>query len=403
MTFVGATLGFSLGILGPAPAVDVAVGARGETGVGFVPVSAAEPATFASQNTVDARVGLRLLSLRQTFVLRGGPRLLYLVPNVAELDRPLVYSQLDASYSLRVSRTVDLSAGATGGYGELSYASLAQSFFPGTGAVDARVVPLIAANATLGFGWRRTRLHSLGWSFRGSLQDSNEETADSPPVIPSFRTAGTELSSTHFPTSVDTFSYRVGIDAFVSERDGSFYATRGGMTWSREFAANSRLGTSLRGEWIRTSTDSANYFLPSVEVDLQTEDGNSARTWTVRGSTGIRGFFDRLNFLYLPQAFTQASLEVRWNPDVRSLATLFASTSATAEPALPGIFETFIGLDLENRYRLSPSVDLLLGIRTALRGPHLTVFATNLQGQALLFVGFDWSEGTDSDRGRFVR
>jgi hypothetical protein len=83
---------------------------------------------------------------------------------------------------------------------------------------------------------------------------------------------------------------------------------------------------------------------------------------------------------------------------------LFASTNIGPQPIAPGFFETFVGLDIPNRHRLSDDLDLVFGMRNLLRGPHLSTFDIDtVQGQFLVFAGFDWSSGTNASKDDFMR
>lgn len=404
MTFAGATLGLSLGILGAAPAVDVAVGVRAEAGGGLLPISAAEPSAPATQNTLDARVGLRVLSPRDSLLLRVGPRVLYILPNFAELNRPLVFGTASATYDRGWSRTIRMALVATGGVGELSYASVLQSFAPGTGVADARIVPLATANGSSAFTWLTTRLLTIGWTLQGGVQDPLGSSADpaTPPPLPRLRTFGTGLTGTYQPSGTDSLSVQAGLDAFLSDF-GDFFTGRAGAGWSRNLATDERIGVNLGAEAVRTTASNSTFAFPNGSFDYQKAGGDSERRWTVRTSAGIRGFLDRLNFLYVPQGFTSAAVTVTWSSLSNSTWSVFGSTSLTEAPAATSAFETFVGFDFEHRRRLLPSVDLVLGVRSALRGGHLTTFGASPQTQLLGFLGFDWSAGTEGDNGRFVR
>ncbi len=389
--------------LAPASVVDFGVGSRGEVGAGYVPVNSQAPAEPAVQVLVDLRGGFRLMSKVERLVLRTGPRVFGLFPNTAGIDRPLVFYTLDANYAVQHGRRVTTIATASGGVGELSYAMLSQVFVPGTGALASSVIPLATGTAQWATTWQNTRRNALTLLLGLNGQTSLNDTASGSAILPSFASWSAGVNEAYHVSFTDTVGLTTSFEWLLGGANGNFYAVHDFFKWSRRLDTSSTLALS-GGLDVVVSTLGETRWIGNGSVEHAASGGSHGRRFTLRDSAGVRSFFDRINFTYRPQAFVQLAGDLDWTPKWRSSVALFASTNIGPQPIAPGFFETFVGLDIPNRHRLSDDLDLVFGMRNLLRGPHLSTFDIDtVQGQFLVFAGFDWSSGTNTSKDDFMR
>ncbi|HSC86080.1 MAG TPA: hypothetical protein VLC09_02370 [Polyangiaceae bacterium] len=407
MSLAGASsLALLAGVLGNATVVDWAVGSRGELGGGYIPVNAAADALPAMQAILDLRGGMRLRSPSETLILRTGPRLYGLFPNSVGIDRPLLFYTLDGNYVVRLSPRWTSSLRLSSGIGELSYATLSQVFLPGTGAAATAVIPLAIAALQYDNTWLTSRRNSLTVSAGANGQrwlSSDAPGTDAP--IPNFSAWTLAVTDSYRVTKDHSLSLSLGSDWLLGNTTSDFVTLRGWAGWTWQTDAQSTFGVRGGADFVHSLEESRNRWLPAASVDYATRGGDAQhRRWTLHYAGGVRGFFDRFNFTYRPQGFVQFDATIDWDRHWQSGAALFASTSITSEPVAQGFYETFVGLDLPQRYRASTQLDLLFGLRNLLRGPHLSSLdSDSFQGQFIGYIGFDWTDGTDALHGQFAR
>lgn len=150
---------FGTGVFG---SVDHAVIARAEIAAGVAPeVPGADPEPTLTAELTPG-VGLRARNERTSFVVHASPRFHYRVPNLGDVERPLVLGRGGLRETHRVSEVVTWSAAVDGAYGEIDYSNTLLAFdTPVARDLFDPIVEVRAVDGTTELEWRLTETQVL--------------------------------------------------------------------------------------------------------------------------------------------------------------------------------------------------------------------------------------------------
>lgn len=403
MSNIAASAFFALlGVL-PSPRVDVGAFAGASVGGGYLPVDiGVEPASPAMEVSAQLRGGLRFADDGYTLVLRAGPQFYAQAPNAFSVDRPLVYLTTDVGYSVALSRRFTFTASADAGAGELSYTALTSVFDPGTSAVDAAVVPIVAFGGTIGLSYRHTERHTLSWSASARHQQTffaiAPEGGDD--VIETTDTVSSSVTSSHTVTKLDTLAVSAVGLLFSGASEPLSLVAGVDASWSRRLGPRDQLTTRGGLDLLFVTQEGTMQPVPSLAFDY----GHRLEYWTVDASLGLDAFFDRIALVYTTQAFVSAGATRRWSPDFSSSASLFFSTRVLDQEGQNDDFGTSLGIALPSSYSLTRTFTLTFGARANLSAPPLWISDwSRAQAQAIAYLGGAFVDGTGPGRGAFLR
>jgi|GEM_PF-2942655 len=395
---------------------DVGVSADVNLSAGQMALDFDVPTEPAMMLTYGLQGGLRVRSRRGTWIVALGPQWTFQVPNVVEVDRPLLLYRGQTSFSYRLSRRVTYEASVGGQYGELSYSNSSQYFDPGTNGLRTSFQKILALSASTGLAYRASRSHQLAVSLSAghsdTVDDGLPEGAPESAGVPGSYSAGLTLSDTYTASPIDelTFSLNGGYtgvltdgDAVVANTGGDFLVAGGTISYRRTLSERSSVSLTGGGAATYGTESERADFIPEANFahtySFRVGEWNSAAT----SAGGVRGFFDQTTARYLPQGFASLGLGGEKNRTYLLGLNLFGSTSLSATIIDPPAYETLANASLQFGYRVSRFLSLSLGARYGLRAPHLEEEDGLLvQQETVGFFGIRGNWGTDTSAGSWV-
>ncbi len=390
-----------LPLLGNATRVDVAAGGELRVGGGRLPIAAQREPEFGSEATLTLQTGVRTASRRTQFLLTYMPRLYLRLPNVLGKRRPLVLHQLRTNYDSSVSRRLGVSVNFGGAVGEVSYSGLDLVFDPGTGAVDARIIPMAQLNGGAQLTYAVTRDHSTSLGVNGGYRAFLEE-ADNLPLLNSQNVSTSVRHSYGInPRQLLTGSLRFGYIA-TDLRDTNTLGSRLGLRHGFSERTWVTLGAGVNYAWDPEETSLSRAF-PSADASYSTQWHGTNQVWNMNLSAGVDAFFDQTALEYRPQAFFNWATSTNVHQDINLALNLFATGPITSEPAGPRLLQTQAGMNLPVQIRLTRALSLQLGAQGNVRGPHPSEFSSgNFQEEIRIYIGLAYVTGTGPSRGNWL-
>jgi hypothetical protein len=401
-----ATLGLCISLLadlfpvGPGSRVDLATGARAELNVGRIPVNAGSPSESGTEETIVLRSGVRLMSPTSTFSLSYTPQYYLRLPDALGVGRPLLLHDGGLLWLARLSPRVSMNFGLRSSAGELSNSGFQLFFEPGTGRLEASIVPIFRLSSNLGMsaltGKRQTTTVALSGSHNDSLGDSTALTTSD----------NLALSLSHSIGLSPRTSAGISAQGGYVGRDESDSATVGGQLFLSQQLTPSgvlRVGVGANQGWALGG--SVSWPLPTVDVGYRTRFTGAGQSWNLDVSSGTRAFFDVTSAIYRPQVFLSAGVTGTILQTWTVGSTLTFSADISGSNLTAGGQPTQFRFNVPIGYRISETVRLAFGLRLALSAPPISMWDTSdgtIQDQVSVFVSLDWSAGTDRNRGGWL-
>lgn len=367
---------FGFGVLGD---VDQAAFVRTEVAAGIAPRAPGEDPEPTITGELTPGYGIRARNERTSFTLQLTPRLYYRLPNLGDVERPLVLGRASVGKSHRVSDVLTWTSSVNAQYGELEFASTDLAL--DTPVLQERLDPVVTVSSVEGqteFQWQVTPTYELELAM---LAGYTYLSGDAQQNLPETTVVGGDLvqrwqldsrSSIAFPLSPryyfvdpepDTFS--LSLQA-VYER---LLSTRDTLTAAGGITAAQEEGTDLDA-FPRASLalSSVIYQRPGMRV-------------TNEVSAGIDAVFEptlgELRPVVAVAWSERADLGTSWSVSLNAQA----STSATSDPLGQGSAgagqtltiqgETNLSGSLLAAYRAADWLRWDFGVRASTQGSHL--------------------------------
>lgn len=403
----------SLSLLGSGARVDVAAATVSEVSAGRRPLVFDAPSRPAAVATTALPLGMRVLSLRTTFLLVYTPSLELQIPNAARTYRPLHMHQLASLYTTQLTRRTSFRAGALGAAGETSYGSLQNYFASGDSTAGARITRLASASGSVGTQTQTSRLNTLGWSLTGGYrtplnQNDSDRDGSTRRTLPTSYDATLVVQDSYILTLRDGIGVSVqagylGIVRDVSEFSQDQAITGGDISWFRRLSLQSEL-TLTGGATVAYGRDTKTYSIAPTAAASHTHTFRGAgATWSATTSVETRGFMHRATATYRPRGSGRFSLSGQFGRPWRLSFYVTGSTSLANEPIAPASYESNAGAGQTTTYSFNSRGNVNFGVRAGLRGPHLSERdALRSQEDLAAFVGFRWNIGTDREYGSWL-
>jgi hypothetical protein len=419
--FESLTIAMALPLLGSGMVTDLGTSADVTGSGGLAPAEANQPAERMVNAALTLASGVRLRSRRTTFSIIYAPRWSLEYPEIQDLGRPLLLHELRSRYDSNLSPRTNLNLNLDGSAGEVSYGDLRRIFDPGTGTIQARVVPLFRASLNLGLSHHLNRIHTLGTSwlvgYRGPLDDPNpdgsggEDGSEVEDAFPtSYNVSGTVSDAIALSVRDQlTLNLRGGYlagertAAFGSSTPSELLAFGSDVGWSRTMSARSTMNLTA-GAALSYSLDVHEVSLiPNLVFAHSTRWQIGRQVWTSSFTTGVNGFVDEVSATFRSQGMAGWSLNGEIGRDWSTGVEFHASTALDPDPIEPAQYESNISLALPTRYRVTLNSELSFGATAILRAPHI-LGTENLtsQGELTVYLGYRVHFGTSSEQGSWV-
>ncbi|MEM6989807.1 MAG: hypothetical protein AAF721_04905 [Myxococcota bacterium] len=411
-----------------ATAVDFSGGAAVEVRGGRAPLSAGlDP--VPSLMTIVAPIGRIHISSRGhdgRAVVSYSPRVLYRVPNLAGLNRPLLLHQTAIGYGRAISPRLRGGISATADVGEVDYTTAQNLFGNQQGELpSAELTSYATTNLTLNLGAALSPTQVLdivpSFDFRTPYGDSVDNSGDPnalQTLLPRQIGAQLALAHTYRVTPVDSLLAGVSAQYVDFEDRGAFAVVTATYGWGRRITP--RLGTVLRGGFFasqetrapegveRTFQGSAIQPVLGAEIDGRLYNRSNLRITGTFGATSA-GFLDSVSGDVIPRAGVTSSLAFffppRWTVGVNANFYTNATREprASATPAMPGApidpstqQETVLSWRTPVSVALAENIGFEFGTIWSARGPHLRAGSfrfRQLESWGYVAIQFDYASG----------
>lgn len=412
MSAVG-ILAFVVPLLGSGVRTDVATGADLSARAGLIPQDASRMGEPGGDGGLTFFAGGRLLSVRTSLRLIYSPRFSVQVPGTIELGRPLVLHSLGAYYDTAIGRRTHFGLELRGSAGEISYSYFNQVATPGTSTVAPSTIPLLITTGSAELDHRTSARNRVSAELTAGYQTQPEVLFGDTEArsFPTSFYSDLTLADRYELTERDEISLYlhggyISAEEEAGEQRGDVGDTTvfgGGLSLRRELSLRSELTLDGGGDLTYVSEDSALDFVPRIVVSHATNWRGEAQTWRLGSSGGVRGFLDRVSATYRSQGFASVELLGTFGRDWSSGVNFFGFTSLAPAPLSPPQLESAVSLTQSNGYRISPNLSLRFGASGSVRAPHRLEEDLSSQAEVTGFFGLRYTEGTDRDRGAWLR
>jgi|GEM_PF-2530108 len=389
--------------VGSGARVDLATGARAELNAGRIPVTSVQDSAPGTEQTLVLRAGVRLISQTSSLSLIYRPRYYLRLPDALEIGRPLLLHDIGLAWTAELNRRLSLSWRTRASAGELPLSGLLLVFDPGTGKVNASVVPVFRVNSNLSMtaetGKRQTTNATLSVNHNDSFGSNS--------AFERSETLG--LALTHSLTLSKRTSIGIStLGGYVWPETTPESATIGGLLFiSQKIRAPSsiRLAAGLTQAWVRGGASA--WPLPTTDLTYTTSFSGKSQRYSLNVTAGTRAFLDVLVATYRPQAFVGVGLTGQILTAWTFGTNLLFSTDISGPRLVPGGQPTQLNLEVPVGYRISDNLLVSSGLRVALSAPALSEWTTStsnqFQDQVSVFAALDWTIGSEKSRGVWLR
>ncbi|MET0414082.1 MAG: hypothetical protein ABW217_22420 [Polyangiaceae bacterium] len=426
----GTLLALALG----ASVVEGAVGVDTEVAAGRAPVEINGPERNSVSFTGTPAVGLRVTDETHTFTTTYAPRFYYRLPNVLDVNRPLVLHQVDLSYENLIDISTQWITAAALDIGELDYTSASQIFDPQTSGLqqDVEQIARVSGDSTLRVttSRRSTWQLSLQGEYTTPINTDDDQPAPTEPVNPDLPTVVPPAAATTTILKSASGTVRPHYRHVVSRRDfitselrlsyqwfsngGEFIVVSPQLGWERRLSYRSTLVTSAGPLYVvvlgaAPGADDDNFIGGSGLVELRsTLSRGDGHTLTGALSGNVDWFFDPLAGTSDPRATAQVSAVAqfgrKWTlSPVVSFSTLLREESGGAA-AIARTDASVLRADLPVRYEISDNLRFNFGLRSSFRGGRLGTdeFSLTETYEAWAYVGLALAFGTSGERTTWI-
>jgi hypothetical protein len=424
----GTLLALALG----AAVVEGAVGADTEVAAGRAPVEINGPERNSVSFTGTPAVGLRVTDETHTFTTTYAPRFYYRLPNVLDVNRPLVLHQVDLGYENLIDISTLWTTVAALDIGELDYTSASQIFDPQTSGLQQDVEQIARVSGDSTYRVTTSRRSTWQLSLQGEYTtpintDDDEPAAPTEPVdptLPPVAPATTTILKSASGTVRPHYRYVVSRRDFITSElrlsyqwfsnGGEFVVVSPQLGWERRLSYRSTLVTSAGPLYVvvlsaAPGADDDNFIGGSGLLELRsTLSRGDGHELTGNLSGTVDWFFDPLAGTSDPRATVQASAVARFGrkwtlSPVVSFSTLLREESGGAA-AIARTDASVLRADLPVRYDINDNLRFNFGLRSSFRGGRLGTddFSLTETYEAWAYVGLALAFGTSGERTSWI-
>jgi hypothetical protein len=424
----GTLLALALG----AAVVEGAVGADTEVAAGRAPVEINGPERNSVSFTGTPAVGLRITDETHTFTTTYAPRFYYRLPNVLDVNRPLVLHQVDLGYENLIDISTLWTTVAALDIGELDYTSASQIFDPQTSGLQQDVEQIARVSGDSTYRVTTSRRSTWQLSLQGEYTtpintDDDEPAAPTEPVdptLPPVAPATTTILKSASGTVRPHYRYVVSRRDFITSElrlsyqwfsnGGEFVVVSPQLGWERRLSYRSTLVTSAGPLYVvvlsaAPGADDDNFIGGSGLLELRsTLSRGDGHELTGNLSGTVDWFFDPLAGTSDPRATVQASAVARFGrkwtlSPVVSFSTLLREESGGAA-AIARTDASVLRADLPVRYDINDNQRFNFGLRSSFRGGRLGTndFSLTETYEAWAYVGLALAFGTSGERTSWI-
>ncbi len=397
-------------VLGAGQTTDLAAGADLGASAGLISVEPNASSVPGVNSTATLLSGIRIRSARTSFIASYRPQFFYQIPNVADVNRPLVLHRAAATLATRLSARSSLGWSATGAIGDLSYSNLVRSFDQGTSAVASGVVPILLATTSGNFQHQTSPQNSVSIAGNASVRTSFDSDSQQSSTVPPSLDWTLQVSDTYALSLRDrvgaslgtTYVYRPPSDASVGTSFQDSLNVAFNANWQRNLSRRSDLSVRVGGAVSKSEVTGDFSGFPTATVSHGFRARSFGSFWTSSLSTGLQGALDPLLATYRPNAFFSWMLTGRHSEAWSSNAGLNFAVPV-AKPLVPSQYETNASVVLGLNYLTPSGLMLRGGLSSSLRTAHpATIDALTPTFEATGFLGVRYTFGTGQANGTWL-
>lgn len=393
---------------------DVSGGVVAELRGGYAPVAPNQPASASFLTLITPNIDLRYNHRRRGLLTFGyAPRMLYRVPNLLRLARPLFLHQFQLRHVVSLDRRWTMGTSAIASVGELDYTALGIAFTgPQAAAPRADVIEFAIGDVSMSFTGRLDSRRSIAIvpsaGFRYPFGQDTAPDPDNPvTAFPQQYAGNLGLAYSERVAPRDNV-YVQSYQGVVDFRPGAMFVNSDSRVgWTRQVLRRleSRLDVGVFNAQVLAQQDAAARLRGRVLPVGSYRLGGRLRSraaYTIDGAfaAGVSGFFDVLGGNVQPRATGSAQLTVAMPPRWTFGLVSSLYTAATAQPlprstgGVPQTESAFLN-QLPITYRIDDTKRIEFGLITNVRTPHLASSSfAGTQLEAWLYVAFRIAGGT---------
>jgi hypothetical protein len=359
------------GIMG-SPVVDKLVFAREEASVGRAPngPTGERENTFTNELAFGAGIGLR--SRRNTFELTLGPRFYYRVPNLPDLNRPLVLGLGSVRDTYVIDPRWQWITNVNGEYGEVEYSSAhLVTDSPVSRPEEASVIRSLDVLGDTGFAFALTRVHTLSLAAVGGYTRPVGTREGNP--VETTTTGGANFSErwTYDRRTTLSTPFTLRYYSIVESRDW-MVATQS-LGYDRVLGRKTSLSSSLGATLLQENGEPPRVLPRGLFAVQHVVRETRQSRYMNRFAVFADASFDPLLGTVYPLSGAEASLAIDFAERWTAVASVNGYTPLTLEPVTPEGIDTELDATGWVSYRLSREWTFDTGVRESTRATHLSV------------------------------
>lgn len=418
--------------------VEAAAGVEGEVAAGRAPLDLEGDEENSLTFTFVPGAALRLRSMTDTLTLTYTPRIFYRVPNLLDVNRPLLLHQMTLDHSDKVSRRLTWNSTLSASVGEVDYTASNLVFNTATSAVRTSVTDIIRLEGQTGFQYELSRQLRWTWDANADYTRPLGDATFAPPVgmdgtpvdignlplggVPESAQASTISGLSYAVTRAD----RVGLSGEITYQwfpdTGRFLLLSPSLFWEKQMSRRTDIGVAAGIAYVVTvetldgrNQDNSIGGTGSLSYDSVVYRARSA-VMSLGLAASLDWFFDPLAGTSQPRAGIDANSNIQvgrdWQitPNASFYTLLRESRSAPAPRADDGTIN-IVSLDATQlrgeipcSYRLSDLAYVNFGVRGSLRGRSLLdeEFSLTELVEFWAFAGFTLRFASGRDTGNWL-
>ncbi len=396
-------------VLGAGQTTDLAAGADVGVSAGLIAAEPNAPAVPGVNSTATLLSGIRTRTARTSLLATYRPQFFYQLPNVADVNRPLVLHRLDTVFATRLNARGSLNWSASGAIGDLNYSNLVRSFDQGTAAVASGVVPILVATTNGVFQYDTAPRNTVSVSGTASYRTSFESDPEQISAIPTSYSWALRLSDTYELSLRDsvgtavgaTYVYRPPSEASIESFQDSLNVTMD-VGWQRKLTRRSDLSIRVGGAVSKSEVTGEISGFPTAVFTHLFRARSLGSLWASSLAAGLQGSLDPLLATFRPNAFFSWALTGQ-HSEAWSSSVALNFSAPVANPLVPSQYETNGSFNLGVYYRLSSALVVRGGAVSFVRAAHpsdLQALTPTLEATG--FLGVRYTIGTGEAGGSWL-